>query len=117
MSDAAGECIARRLRARAAMRIAIYQASGEAGSVARNLDLLEAMAQEAAGRGARLLICPEMFLSGYNIGPERASRLAEPADGPTLARGAAIARRQRHRACCSATPSAAQTMRSTTPCS
>ena len=76
----------------AAMRIAIYQAAGEAGSVARNLDLLEAMAKEAAGRGARLLICPEMFLSGYNIGPERASRLAEPADGPALARVAAIAR-------------------------
>ena len=74
------------------MRIAICQIAGEAGSVARNLDLLEAMAKEAAGRGARLLICPEMFLSGYNIGPKRAWRLAEAADGPALARGAAIAR-------------------------
>ena len=74
------------------MRIAIYQGPGEAGSVARNLDLLEARAKEAAGRGARLMICPEMFLSGYNIGPEQASRLAEPADGPALARVAAIAR-------------------------
>jgi predicted amidohydrolase len=76
----------------AIVRIAICQAAGEAGSVARNLDLLEAMANEAAGRGARLLICPEMFLSGYNIGPEQASRLAEPAHGPALRQVAAIAR-------------------------
>jgi predicted amidohydrolase len=74
------------------MRIAIYQGPGEAGSVARNFALLEARAKEAARRGARFLICPEMFLSGYNIGPEQASRLAEPSDGPTLARAAAIAR-------------------------
>jgi predicted amidohydrolase len=73
------------------MRIAIYQGPAEAGSVARNLDLLEAMAKEAAGRGARLMICPEMFLSGYNVGPEQASRLAEPADGPSLARVGALA--------------------------
>jgi predicted amidohydrolase len=33
-----------------------------------------------------------MFLSGYNIGAEQASRLAEVADGPALARVAAIAR-------------------------
>jgi predicted amidohydrolase len=74
------------------MRIAIYQGPGEAGSVARNLGILEARAQQAAGRGARFLICPEMFLSGYNIGRERAQRLAEPADGPALARAATIAR-------------------------
>ena len=74
------------------MRIAIYQGPAEAGSVARNLDLLAAKAAQAAGRGARLMICPEMFLSGYNIGPEQASRLAEPADGPSLTRVAALAR-------------------------
>jgi 5-aminopentanamidase len=74
------------------MRIALYQGPAEPGSVARNLALLETRATEAAGRGARLMICPEMFLSGYNIGPEQAMRLAEPADGPALARAAAIAR-------------------------
>ena len=74
------------------MRIAIYQGPAEAGSIARNLDLLKARAMEAAGRGARLMICPEMFLSGYNIGPEQASRLAEPANGLALTRVAALAR-------------------------
>jgi 5-aminopentanamidase len=73
------------------IRLAIYQGPAEPGSVARNLDLLELKAAEAAGRGARLLICPEMFLSGYNIGREEASRRAEPADGSALTHVAAIA--------------------------
>jgi predicted amidohydrolase len=74
------------------MRIAIYQGPAEAGSVARHLDALEARTAQAAGRGASLLICPEMFLSGYNIGAEQASRLAEAAEGATLMRVAALAK-------------------------
>jgi predicted amidohydrolase len=74
------------------MRIAIFQGPAEPGSVTRNLDLLEVRAAEAASSGADLLIGPEMFLSGYNIGAKTASRLAEPANGPSLARAAAIAR-------------------------
>ena len=75
------------------MRIAIFQGPAEPGPVARNLRLLEERAAEAAGAGADLLICPEMFLSGYNIGAEAAARLAEPADGPAFASAAAIARK------------------------
>jgi 5-aminopentanamidase len=75
------------------MRIAIFQGPGEAGSVDRNLDLLGAKAAEAAGHGAHLMICPEMFLSGYNIGAALASRLAEPANGPTSAQVATLARK------------------------
>lgn len=97
------------------MRISIYQGPAEAGTVARNLDLLKARASEAASVGARLLICPEMFLSGYNIGPEQASRLAVPANGPALARVAALARKAASRSCL-AIPSAAGTARSTTLC-
>jgi predicted amidohydrolase len=74
------------------MRIAIYQGPAEAGTAARNLDRLQARAAEAASRGARLLICPEMFLTGYNIGAATAARLAEPSDGPSRARAARIAR-------------------------
>jgi 5-aminopentanamidase len=76
----------------AGTRVALYQGPAEPGSVARNLDLLKAKAAAAAGGGARLLICPEMFLSGYNIGREQAARLAEPADGAALMQVAAIAR-------------------------
>jgi predicted amidohydrolase len=75
------------------MRIAIYQGPADAGPVARNLRRLEERAAEAAGSGADLLICPEMFLSGYNIGPAAAARLAESADGPAFAAAAAIARK------------------------
>jgi predicted amidohydrolase len=74
------------------MRISIYQGPAQAGTAARNLDRLEARAAAAASAGASLLICPEMFLTGYNIGAAAAARLAEAADGPSLARAARIAR-------------------------
>ena len=74
------------------LRVAIFQGPAEPGDVARNLGRLEQAAAAAAAGGARLLICPEMFLTGYNIGAEAALRLAEPANGPSLARAAAIAR-------------------------
>ena len=38
-----------------------------------------------------LVVCPELFASGYNVG-EELERLAEPADGPTREAFAAIAR-------------------------
>jgi predicted amidohydrolase len=41
-------------------------------------------AHEAAQAGADLVVFPEMFLSGYNIG-EAAFKLAEPVDGPGTA--------------------------------
>lgn len=73
------------------MRVALLQTAGT-GTVGGNLDLLEAKAAEAAEQGARLLIAPEMFLTGYNIG-ERAWALAEPANGPAAGRATEIARR------------------------
>jgi predicted amidohydrolase len=75
------------------MRIALFQGPEGPGDVAANLEALDARAAEAGRRGAQLLICPEMFLSGYNIGAEAAARLSEPADGPSVARACALARR------------------------
>lgn len=37
---------------------------------------------EAAARSADLLITPEMFVTGYNIGADAVRALAEPPDGP-----------------------------------
>jgi len=65
------------------MRIAIFQGPEQPKSPAEALDLLALHAADAAGRGAQLLICPEMFLTGYNIGAAAARALAEPADGPS----------------------------------
>jgi predicted amidohydrolase len=51
------------------------------GNVAANLQRLDAAARAAAGQGAHLLVVPEMFLTGYNIGAQQAHALAEPWDG------------------------------------
>lgn len=74
------------------MRIAVFQGPLEGGDVARNLELLAVRARQAADAGARLLICPEMFLTGYAIGPAAVAVLAEAVDGPSAARAAEIAR-------------------------
>jgi predicted amidohydrolase len=43
---------------------------------------MERLASEAAGQGADLLLLPELFLSGYNVG-SAIRQLAEPRDGPS----------------------------------
>ena len=75
------------------MRLAVYQGPADAMDVAAALDLLERTATETAARGGTMLVCPEMYLTGYAIGAEAARRLAEPVDGPSATRAAAIARR------------------------
>lgn len=75
------------------MRLALLQTAGDpANDPAANLDRLEAAAARAAAGGADLLLAPEMFLSGYNIGREAALAVAEPTDGPAAQRAGAIAR-------------------------
>ena len=65
------------------MRIALFQGAPNPLDVPGNLQRLRHQAQRAAERGAQLLVCPEMFLSGYNIGLEQVERLAEAEDGPS----------------------------------
>jgi predicted amidohydrolase len=48
--------------------VAGFQAAGSPGDVGANLALLRDAAAAARGRGADLLITPEMFLTGYNVG-------------------------------------------------
>lgn len=74
------------------MRIALYQCPPQPLDPDANLERLHQRAAEAARHGARLLITPEMFLSGYDIGLEAVQRLAQPADGDWAARIAGIAR-------------------------
>ncbi|MDQ0797535.1 carbon-nitrogen hydrolase family protein [Streptomyces sp. B1I3] len=63
------------------LRTALLQSSGRPGSVARNIEVLDEAAGRAAEAGARLLVCPELFLTGYAVG-DAVPELAEPADGP-----------------------------------
>ncbi len=75
------------------MKIAIYQGPGIPLDVAANLETLSLQAERAAGQSARLLIAPEMILSGYNIGPQAISERAEASDGASAQAIADIARR------------------------
>ncbi|MFC8831156.1 carbon-nitrogen hydrolase family protein [Streptomyces sp. NPDC057137] len=71
-------------------RIALLQSSGRPGDAVKNLEVIAGAARAAAAGGAGLLVCPEMFLTGYAIGAD-VSRLAEPADGPAAEAVARIA--------------------------
>jgi predicted amidohydrolase len=60
---------------------------------AQSLARLDAIAAQAQVKGADLLLCPEMGLTGYAIGPDRAATLAEPVDGPLAQAVGTIAQR------------------------
>ena len=75
------------------LRIALYQ--GPQGVPARrqdSLDALERAAGSAADAGARLLVTPELSLTGYALGDTVAAH-AETADGPAAQEVAKIAAR------------------------
>lgn len=73
------------------MRLALWQTAGMPADKPANLAALARTARAAALAGAELLLCPECWLSGYNI-PEDCAALAEPAGGPSAIAIAAIAR-------------------------
>ncbi|HVE21587.1 MAG TPA: carbon-nitrogen hydrolase family protein [Acidocella sp.] len=63
------------------MKLALYQGPGVINSPDAAFALMETKATEARANGARLLLFPEMYVSGYNIGAEAARRHAlAPAD-------------------------------------
>ena len=73
------------------MRIACFQGPELAGTPAGNLAGLERLAAEAAGRGADLLVCPELWLTGYAIGAAAAASLAEPLEGASVEKAGRVA--------------------------
>jgi predicted amidohydrolase len=73
------------------MKIAAFQGEGVNGDIAKAFDLLRANAAEAARAGAGLIVFPELFLTGYNIG-DAVFELAEPHSGLSAAKISAIAR-------------------------
>ncbi|WP_406509479.1 carbon-nitrogen hydrolase family protein [Streptomyces sp. NBC_00212] len=72
------------------LRTALLQSSGRLSDVAANLKVLDEAAGRAAETSAGLIVCPELFLTGYAIGDDVAE-LAEAADGPSAQAIAAIA--------------------------
>ena len=59
------------------LTIAGLQHHGTPGDVDANLAVIAAAAREAAAKGVRILVTPEMFVTGYNIG-DRLAPLATP---------------------------------------
>ncbi|MGI9417939.1 MAG: carbon-nitrogen hydrolase family protein [Geminicoccaceae bacterium] len=74
------------------MKVAVFQGPKDHPDVAGNLALLAERAREAVLAGARLLILPEMYLTGYHIGRDAVAQLAEPVGGPSAQRASAIAK-------------------------
>ena len=73
--------------------VAVCQLPLAVGEAARNRAAAAAAVRAAARRGARLVVLPELAASGYVFrDPAEARSLAEPADGPTPAGWAALAR-------------------------
>jgi predicted amidohydrolase len=72
--------------------VGAWQADGPLLDVPAALEALDAACVEAASRGVRLLVCPELTLTGYDVA-DRAEQLAEPADGPMARAVAELARR------------------------
>jgi len=73
------------------VKLAVCQEKSAAGDVPGAIEIMRRRALAAAAAGAGLAIFPEMFLTGYNIG-DAVFKLAEPVDGPSAGRAAAIAR-------------------------
>lgn len=71
------------------MRLALWQTQGFGADKAANLAALSHTVQTAQAAGARLLLCPECWLGGYNVDVAAG---AEPADGPSAATIATLAR-------------------------
>lgn len=75
------------------LRVAAWQCPSLPGDVAGNLARLDETAARAAAAGADVLVTPEMFVTGYDIGIEWTRALAEPGDGPIFEAVAGITRR------------------------
>ena len=76
------------------LTIALFQTQGVPGNVEANLELMARTARRAAGLGCDLLIFPELFLTGYNIG-KALVRMAQPPDGPAARKVRRLAREHR----------------------
>lgn len=75
-----------------ALTLSIWQCP-YAENVVKALARLDAAAAQAYAQGSVLLVCPEMSLTGYQIGAQAVAALAETADGPLAQAVSAIAQR------------------------
>jgi len=77
---------------RADLTLAVAQSPGDLCGPQDRLAWLETTLCRLDGKNVDLLVLPELFLTGYNVG-SRVRDWGEPADGPAARRIAALARR------------------------
>lgn len=75
-------------------RVALLQSPAELSGPAERLDWLESTLMHVADQKPDLVLLPELFLTGYNVGTNL-SKWAEEADGPSSKRIASLAARHR----------------------
>jgi hypothetical protein len=68
------------------------EAEGRCWRCAYFLAKLDEIVREAKKYDVQLISFPELYLEGYTLTPELVQQLAEPVDGPSIARVAALAR-------------------------
>jgi 5-aminopentanamidase len=74
------------------IRVAIYQPTAREETPSARLDRLEAQLDAAGAGSFDLMLCPELFLSGYDVG-DKIRQYAEPAGGPSLVRVSGLAKK------------------------
>ncbi len=67
------------------LNAAIYQPEAQVATPSDRLDRLEARLAKAGSGTYDLMLCPELFLSGYDVG-HKIREFAEPSNGPSLIR-------------------------------
>jgi predicted amidohydrolase len=77
---------------KATLTLALCQCTPAPLDVTGNLARLAQAAHQARQQGAEVLVCPEMFLTGYHLGHAAVQQLAQAADGAYAQAVAAIAR-------------------------
>lgn len=64
--------------------IALFQGEAKVGDVPSNISKMKEQIRKASSMGAELVIFPEMFLTGYELGAAGVKRLAEERSGPSF---------------------------------
>ena len=78
------------------MKISVAQVDASLAGTENRFRWLEAQARQAADEGADLVVFPELYMSGYNIG-EALHQRAETQDGLFAKRVQSIAKKTQYR--------------------
>jgi len=73
------------------LRTAVLQHDAALKGPGERFDWLAGRARELTGDGIDLIVCPELYMSGYDVGDDLI-RFGEPADGPFAGKVATLAR-------------------------